>query len=560
MIRRTERLGTGVFFVAVFASLLRKLSDYDIWYHLAIGREIVRTAALPATEILTYTGAGQPTAYHEWGYGVLTYLAQAAGGDWSLAAFNASLATVTLYLLFRAAGCADPDGGRNPELRWLVVLGVIAAAQFRWVYRPEMMLFVALAATVCVLEHWRRESDHRWLAAIPLAGCLLSQFHPSAVFLVAVLAPYALEAVIAADRSVRWRTALRVALTAAATLLLAMLNPYGWAQVWLPVRFALQSDLLQGITEFLPALQTPFATEFVLTAVAGLAAIALQRPFRLAHALLVALFALLAFRHVRNLALLALVASVPVAAVLSSAIAPRLKSAVSRAVAVGLVALCGATLAFQAIARGDWGAGPAPGLFPAAAADALEESKPPGRLFNFYDTGGYLAWRAQTGNRVFIDGRHYEDNWVLQQHNAVFSAAPSWREILARHKIGAIVTPTTLRYSGALIPLVAELLRDTDWVPVATDGGGTLFVLRAFARRPLDPARVWEQVLRDASGIYGEFPDQSDALFTISLAYHELGKISSALEALESYVKKNPDRDESRALLERWRNEARAPK
>jgi hypothetical protein len=556
VIRHGERIGTGVFFVAIFALLLRKLSDYDVWYHLAIGREILRAGALPTTEFLTYSGAGQPTDYPEWGYALLAHLTQTIAGDWGLASLNALLATVTLYALYLAAVHADPRPDAQPAARWLVVLGVLAVTQFRWVYRPEMMLFVALAVTIHALESYRRDPVIRRLAVIPALGLLLSQFHPSALFLPIVLAPYALETAIAAGRQARWRTLLPFAVIGAATLALASLNPYGWKQVWLPVEFALQRELLQGITEFLPALQTPYAVEFVVTATAGFAAVALQRPFRIAHALLFVFFVVSAFQHVRNLALLALVALVPLATLCNGLAARFMQSTARRMVVFGAVLLIGAGLTFQAISNGGWGAGPAPGLFPVAAADALEHEKPPGRIFNFYDTGGYLAWRADSNGRVFIDGRHYENDWVLQQHNAVFSAAPTWREILARHRVGAIVAPTTLRYSGALIPLIAELARDSNWSPIAVDAGGTLFALSAFAHRPLPWSAVWEQALRDASAIYGAFPDQHEALLTMSVAYHELGKISSALESLESYVNKNPDRDESKALLDRWRAES----
>ncbi len=553
-----ERTITGVFFVAIFALLLRKLTDYDIWYHLAIGREIIRTWSIPATEFLTYSTTGQPTSYHEWGYGVLAYLTEHLFGDLGLSIFNALLTTVTLYALAAAARIATANQDAFPLLRGLVIVGAIAVAQFRFVYRPEMMLFVVAAVSIYALERYRTTASWRTLTVLPIAAGLLSQFHPSALFLVAIVGAYGAEAVIAADRKSRWLELRNFALISIAMVALATLNPYGWEQVWLPIRFAMQSELLEGITEFLPALQTPLALEFVITALAGVAAIALQRPFRIAHALLYVVFAVLTYQHVRNLALLAIVSVVPVATLLTQRLGGIFSSA-HRQVALGsAIGVAAAALFYQALAAGEWGAGPATGIFPIAAAEELNQIPVPGRIFNFYDTGGYRAWRAESTGRVFIDGRHYEADVILQQHNAVFSAAPTWHEILRQYKVGSIVTPTTLRYSGALIPLIVDLTRSPDWVPTAIDGGGVLFVLRAFARHQLPTSAVWEKTLEVAGGIYGAFPDQIDALRTMSIAYHELGKISPAIETLESYVKRNPEDDESKVLLAQWRAESNA--
>lgn len=559
MARRIESIGSGVFFVALFALLPRKLSDYDIWYHLAIGREIFHSAALPATEFLTYSTLGQPTDYHEWGYALLVYVTRHFTGEWGLAILNALLAAGTLLALYAAAASGPPkiaaSSPADRPVRWLAILGVVAVAQFRWVYRPEMMLLLAVAIAILALERNRRGASLNALWVLPPLGCALSQFHPSALFLVILMVPYALEAAWVAAPRDRWKTAGQFVLIAALTLALATLNPYGWKQVWLPVQFALQQELLQGITEFLPALQTPYAAEFVIMFIVGLAAVALQRPFSIAHTLLFALFALLAFQHVRNLALLALVMLVPVTN-FGVQITEKLLSARPRQIAASTLAVLGyATLLSLAVMRGEWGAGVAPGLFPIAAADALERTKPPGRLFNFYDTGGYLAWRADTRARVFIDGRHYENDATLHQHNAVFSAAPSWRDILMQYKVGAIVTPSTLRYSGELVPLVLALADHPEWSPIVAETGGLLFVLSALAKNPLPRSRVWEQVLNDAGAIYAEFPDQLEAVRSMSIAYHELGQISSALDALQFYVNKNPNRAESKALLDRWRTE-----
>lgn len=541
---------TGAVFLALVVLLLRAIGDYDIWYHLAIGREIVAQGALPTTEFLMFGLADQPASFHEWGFALLFYAAKLIHVDWGPALLNALLGAATLALLLRAATTAE-----SPAARPILILVLFAAgwvAQFRLVYRPEMLLFLALTCTILILERYRVRGRRIELAWLPLITFVLSQCHPSALFVLVVFGAYALERIIATAAAVRREEALALAGFGIAALVAAMLNPYGWEQVWLPLAFATESTYLQSVTEFLPALQTPYAPWFVATAVVTLLALGIQRPRRIAHILLCLVFGWLAWRHVRNLALFALIAYVPVALTVSTLTQRYVQRNPVRPLMWGAVVVAAISWLTISLRSGEWGAGVMPGTFPQAAADYLVAGRPPGRVFNFYDTGGYLAWRLGGHHPVFIDGRHYEVDVALQQHDAVFSAAPSWREILARHKVGAIVTPPVLRYSGALVPLVTTLAHDPQWALVAIDSGAALFVLRAFARAPLPIEHLWEQTVRDAQRIMFNFPDQTDALFALGIAYHELGQRADATATLKRYLDARPDNAAARQLLERW--------
>lgn len=58
------------FFPLLFAGILSVLwypfDDGDVWWHIAVGNEILRTGSIPAVDEWTYTAYGQPYIYHSW--------------------------------------------------------------------------------------------------------------------------------------------------------------------------------------------------------------------------------------------------------------------------------------------------------------------------------------------------------------------------------------------------------------------------------------------------------------------------------------------------------------
>ena len=93
-------LATFGLFAAVFCAFLIKVYEFDIWYHLSIGREVWTSLAIPRTEFLVLPNAGTPAVFHEWGFGVLVFLTQKTFGFEGLTILNALVLTTTFWLLF----------------------------------------------------------------------------------------------------------------------------------------------------------------------------------------------------------------------------------------------------------------------------------------------------------------------------------------------------------------------------------------------------------------------------------------------------------------------------
>jgi hypothetical protein len=116
-------------------------------------------------------------------------------------------------------------------------------------------------------------------------------------------------------------------------------------------------------------------------------------------------------------------------------------------------------------------------VLPVQAADALQRTGRPLRVFNYYDFGGYLLWRLYPdGGRVFIDGRvEVYGAQVFSQYLRVSYLASGWQDVLAQAHPDAIVLPSAH-------PLTGILGQDPAWRVLSRDEVATVFIRVGFAQ------------------------------------------------------------------------------
>jgi hypothetical protein len=444
--------------------------------------------------------------------------------------------------------------------------------EFRLVYRVEVVLFLALAGEIWLLEKFLSRRDWRWLTPLPFIAFLLSQAHPSAVFLFGVLGAYGLQLVWSdrKDRPLAARASAWVLLCAAAMVLLAALNPYGFQQVLLPFSFAGEERVTLRVIEFLPSMKTIKKWDFLVLLAAGALAVSVNLKKRgIVDGLLFLVFGYLAYRYVRNIALFALVMYVPVCkgfTALSEIAANRWAAeqssrltGVRKLAAWTGVTVCVCWFAMHKISHPQWGAGPASGVFPVAAAKAIMEIRPPGRIFNFYDLGGYLDWALEGQYQVFIDGRHYGANRALAVHDAVTRGRSGWQRALDQYDVNTIIIQATRSHQAQLVPLVKILAGDPDW-ELAVRGEKALLFLKAGAvpdlpgHFRLDKSEVWQQVRAEAKENIAEYPFQAPAYHALGEALLGLGEREGAMEAFAQYLELAPDDEQMARRLRELRD------
>jgi hypothetical protein len=478
---------------------------------------------------------GEPASYIEWGFGLVYYWAYTIAGYVGMTALNAAFGATTIFLAYRAA-----IGKRE----WFHPAALLAMALVAWWitvrnYRAETALLLSMAITLFALERYAEKGDWRWLIPIPTVGWMLVQLHPSVIFLLPLLGAYAIEFFFStpswpppAGRT-RGHIVLTLMATAAVTLALACLNPYGWHQVALPFYTLFSAkDTLADITEYLPVMNTEYAYEFVAMATLGLLSLIFQHDRRISSGLLIALFGTLTFIYVRNIGLFALVLLMPMARcglqVFPDKILPHLQRFGAAVVLVTMLVL--------PLWQGELGTGTKPGVFPEKSAAYLKRHLPDGRVLNFIDYGGYLAWALGPTFLVFVDGHDTKVNRAIQLHNAIFRADPGWENTVSEYRIDAIFTPTVMQFSGRIIPLVEQLSTSNEWRLVKREPSGLLF-LRAdlVVGAELDKRQVWEQMVDEAQRESRKYPDHPEPWAAMATAYQALGDFVKAEEAAQQY-------------------------
>lgn len=521
----------GAFFLLIGVSLLRKLFDPDIWWHMVVGREVMRQMHIPGYEFYILPRLGEPGEFHEWGFGVFYYLVEHYSGFVGMAIANAAIGCgILLCLCFAASG--------KPKTEWWkflpVVVLVLWVIEPRLNFRPETLLYLLLAAEIFLLENYLAQKKLAWLIPLPVFTWLLSQGHPSAIFLIGVFGVYALQAVLSSEEKIKTAGVLGIIMLAMAGT--STINPYGFHQLWMPVEIALSSTELKSITEFLPVMQTEYAMRFMVIVAIGSIAILFARPRRLVDILLFLLFAILAFRYARNTALLGIVAYIPISNVLSIWVAWLATTPVRNGIIALLSILVGIAGTVATGTSKMWGVGIYEENTPYKSAPLLKRHAAQGNILNFYHLGSYLAWELD--RTVFVDGKNYGTNRAVELHDAFFRADKGWQNVIQLFNIQAIVTPVTLSFSGEIIPLLAVLEGDPDWVLVGQEKAALMFVKNSGQEGivPLAKEIIWHQAIEELNGTIEIYPKSKAAYRSLSTAYGHIGNTAKQQYFMEKYL------------------------
>jgi hypothetical protein len=213
-------------------------------------------------------------------------------------------------------------------------------------------------------------------------------------------------------------------------------------------------------------------------------------------------------------------------------------------VLVALVAFGGTTLAFS-FSQLEYGVGITEHKFSFKAAEFLRRNPVPGRMFNFFDIGGFLDWQLYPGALTFIDGRTYNKP-VFMDHQSVTGGMPGWERIVDKYGITYFVLKT-MDSSGMILPVVPLLANDPNWSLVFSDGLFVIFVrntpeLRGYIKAHEIPKRnLPRHVIREAYHYTFLGISPVVAYQTMANMYLLLGDRPGAIQSLRKAVEKVDD-------------------
>jgi hypothetical protein len=447
---------------AVVVAAARKVGDFDLGWHLALGRLVATTHALPLHDSLSYTFAGQ-RAPDELLADTLLYFAARLGDGLGLQLVGAvAIALVAWLLVARARPAPWPVGVA------FAALGLMAAGPWL-VVRPALLSFVCLAANALVIDEQRRSGRGLW-RLVPLQ-LLWSNLHGFAVFGPLFALAFAGDALL-----FRRPGARRTAAIAVAVVVVACLSPLGWRLYIDPFIVVYHQPLITEWTRTSFGFVVRYDLPLLVLGLALGAALVRERPEP--YDVLVALVALaLSLMAVRMIALGAILAA-PLAA---RRLAPALERARGSALLLALLGLVAAPV-IAATPDTRFGRGFDHANLPEGAVRFIAAQRPTGAAWNFLPFGGWLAWRLGPDVRVFIDGRtgrlysvDFLERYFTAEHDArafsAFVAAYDLQWAIVRSRPGEVFGE--------------PIARDPRWTMVYLDDCAAVYVRKDGPNRAL---------------------------------------------------------------------------
>jgi hypothetical protein len=487
----SRRLGWAVAgfgaLAAVAAIAARKLSDFDLPWHLAFGRLVVERRSLVTVDELAYTE--RPIRLAEYVGDVALYAVEWCLGPLGLQVLGGVLALATAALLMRASRRGGPLG--------FVVVAVAMAAMQAWLLvRPATISFALLALVMVAIGEHRDAADRgdpgggrRLFWFVPIFA-VWANVHGFVVLGLVLLWGYALYA--ASCRALRGKLgalapeahgagAGRVALVAVLCLLASLCNRAGPALLMAP--FVAASTDFGRISEWDTTTlsfmmhEAPLAG---LVAVAALAGLAFGREPDAGGAKgsrlpalfdvgLVALALVLARTAVRMVPI-ALIFVTPIVARRIGALSPRSRwSALAYPFATWIVAPF--MIATSAVGRG---IGFDPAHFSEGSIRFILAAKPAGHVYDSAPIGGWLEWRLFPLYRVLIDGRRtglVHDPELVATYQASETEPRAFAELLSRFDFqwAAVIAAEGERFG-------TPIARSPEWAMVYWDDTAAIYV------------------------------------------------------------------------------------
>jgi hypothetical protein len=475
----------AILFFGLLAMTARPATDPDLGWHLRTGQWIIETGHVPHTDPFSFTRGGSAWISHEWLSEVIFYGLWKLGGAAALIVFSALVTTLGFLFLYWRCLYSHPPAAPH----WaagVTILGAWASAPC-WGTRPQMFTFLLASIFLFLLE--RGESRPRLLLWIPPLLLLWLNLHAGFALGLVLMFLYAAGLGLeAAFGSTTWREArpmvVRVLLAMLVCLALVPLNPMGARLYLYSLETVRAVELRSLIVEwFSPDFHQWLYFPYLLVILLLMTVFAWSRLAIKGRVLMPLSFIFLssldAVRHIPIFMLLAI-------PVLAQALPHSSSSGIStrrwkprpaakrfrplfRWTAVALLAIFAVsrwiTLAHTQSLR-------AAEQYPSKAVAFLRENTPPepGRLFAYYDWGGYAIWNLYPQYRLFVDGRSdlYGDE-ILKECQTSMGLRNGWRQILDRWQVETVLIPPDSALAQAL-------LLDPGWSSPYHDAQADVFV------------------------------------------------------------------------------------
>lgn len=480
--------------------LVRQVSEYDIWFHLAMGKEIIRSGAVPTIDKFSLLNLGRMYHDSQWLFQVIAAAGYRIAGFWWLQALQIGAWALAFTFVYRA--CRPWS---SAVFSWSLVLVVALACEDRFSIRPE----IVTALMVAVYYYWLQEGRYRSLPGIvALAVMQIIWTNCHGVFVIGpfLVGCYLFEALFHEWRHKQFAESRNLAILFAAVTLSCLVTPYGLDGVkfiWLllvevspagPKLFKSIYDLeppLGAVSRATVAFWFYYAllAGFVVTFIAMICSRKERMP--LARTLIVVAMLATSLLGVRNMPLFALLAAPLIAEYLSLLKAPLYRTvslAITGVVVVATMLIWSPRPALEqltTLAFHKFGFGLSPDYVPLALPQLLDRIDFTGPVFNSQTLGGFYEFHGYPRRIPFFDGRFeaYQPETLMAVYEAAATATVQpvqWHELQRRYGFRGLLIENGTPDAAGLLPSVA---RDPQWRLVYLDYAASFWLHADYPRQ-----------------------------------------------------------------------------
>jgi hypothetical protein len=480
--------------IGIFAFVnTHPIRPHDFWWHMAIGREILESGAIPELDVYSQTMAGQAFASYQmyWLADVGLYAVYNLGG----AALSVLVQSLIITLAYAVIFLLCFRVSRSLRVAAFGTIFAAALGLSNWNLRPQIMTYLTGALFLWAIYEYRLRPRKGWLLVFPAAMMIWVNFHGSFPIGLLLLGIWLLDEVFRALKArlseeyveAGFRRVLPPVIALVITLLATLVNPRGIGVYQYLVTMSTNTVVQNLVPEWAPpTFNTVGGTMFIvgLLLSALILAFSPRRP-GFFQVICFLGFAVLALKTTRGIIWFGLVMAPVlgdhVAALSSKLRRPgRVSSASAGVPAINLAFL--ALMVLMGFISLPWfkdsldfpesKAGLIHVETPVEATKFLLEEQPRPPVFHAMPYGSYLIWAAQPEYKVFADSRiELYPREIWHDYIRISNAQCGWEKRLEHYGIN------TLMLSRVEQPaLVDSVMASAAWLELYQDRYAVVFV------------------------------------------------------------------------------------
>ena len=154
-------------------SFLLAIQPQDYWWLMRMGQETIQNGAIPVTDTISWSQAGQPIVYQQWLSGMILYLVYESGGIVFTLLLRGFLIAITYAVIWVMAREVS-----TPRLAAVVVFVLGIATANNWSVRSQLFTYPLFVLSLWSLLRWQN-GDRRFLWILPVSALLWANLHGS---------------------------------------------------------------------------------------------------------------------------------------------------------------------------------------------------------------------------------------------------------------------------------------------------------------------------------------------------------------------------------------------